>query len=103
VMGGEIEHDLAGSKILAAMNDGHFAGEARQEQRFFHGGIAAPDDRDFFAGKKETITGGAGGNSITDQRLFAGQAQPARAGAAGDDQGASLDALLAEIEGKGPL
>ena len=35
--------------------------------------------------------------------MFAGQAEPTRAGAAGDDQGASLDALLAEIERKGPL
>src|ERR1700733_4787472 len=56
---GSIEHDFRGAKCVAAMDERHLAGEARQKRGFFHGGIAAADDRDFLAREKEAVASGA--------------------------------------------
>src|ERR1700682_1387320 len=60
---GAIEHDFRRAKFVAAVNQiqpGCITGE---EAGFLHGGIAAADDGNGFATKKETIAGGTGGDT----------------------------------------
>ena len=98
---GTLEHDLAGTEVLRAVDDGDLGGEAGEEEGLFHGGVAAADDGDLFAGGEEAVTGGAGGDSVADEGLFAGEIEPASAGSAGDDEGAGVDGLFADGEGDG--
>src|SRR6185437_9101640 len=55
MLSGAFNHDLRCAKDVAPVNDSHFAGKSREEQRFFHGGIAAANDRDVFAAEEEAI------------------------------------------------
>jgi hypothetical protein len=64
----------------------HFRGDVRQIQRFFHGGVAAADDRDFLVAIEETVAGGAGRNAAAFKRFFGWQTQITGRGAGGDDQ-----------------
>ena len=57
-----------------------------EEERFLHGRVAATHHGNVFAAKEEAVAGSAAGNAVADERLFAGQSQPARAGAGGDDE-----------------
>ena len=100
VLLGAIEHDLGSTELIAAMNQRHLGGEAGEEDRLFHGGVAAANHGNLLAGKKEAVAGRAGRNAVSDQCLFAGQSQPARRGSAGDDQGAGVNGFLAQIQGK---
>ena len=75
MLAGAVEHDLRRAKFAAPMNEGDLGGEAREEERLFHGGVAAADHRDLLAGKEEAVAGGAGRNAVTDQRLLVGQAR----------------------------
>ena len=70
-----VEHDLRGAKFAAPVNEGDLGGEARQEQRLFHGRVAAADHRDFFAREEESVAGGTRRHAVTDQRLLARQAR----------------------------
>ena len=85
------------------MHQGDFAAEAREEVGLFHGGIAAADHHDLLAAIEEAVAGGASADAVADQLLLAFEAQPARAGAAGDDQGAGLDPLAFDVEAEGTL
>ena len=86
------------------MNERDLGGEAGEEERLFHGGVAAADHRDLLAREEEPVAGGAGRNAVTDQGLLVGQTQPSRRCAAGDDQRASQQGLAAQIhlDGLGP-
>ena len=83
---GALQHDLGGAEGLAPVQQRDLGGEAGEEQRFFHGRVAAADHGDRLAAEEEAVAGGATGDAVADQRLLAGQTQPARAGAGGDDQ-----------------
>ena len=98
-----LHHDLAGAKFFRAVNQCDPAGEAGEEQRLFHRRIAAADHRNLLAAEEKSVAGGATGDAAADQGLLAGQAQPARAGAAGDDQRPRADLLLAHAQGEGIL
>jgi len=98
---GAIEHDLRGAEALAAVDERDFSGEAGEEEGFFHGGVAAADDGDLFAGGEEAVAGGAGGYAMADEGLFAGQIEPAGACSGGDDEGAGVDGLFADVEDEG--
>ena len=102
---GAVEHDAGGAEVLAAMEDGHLGAEAGEEERFFHGGVATADDRDFPAGEEEAVAGGAGADTVADERLLGGQAEPAGGGSTGDDEGAGVDLFVAvaEVELEGML
>ena len=80
------QHDLRSAEAVAAMNDRHLRGEARQEKRFLHGRIPAANHDNFFSGEKESVAGSARRNAVTDQLLLVRQSQPARRRATGDDQ-----------------
>src|SRR3954468_6043709 len=85
------------------MDHGNFRGEAREEERLFHGGVATADHGDLFPGEEKSIASCAGGNTVSDQSLFAGQPEPPGGSAAGDDQGLSLDGLFTELQGERTL
>ena len=76
---GTIEHDLGGAEGIAPVEQSDFGREAGEEQRLFHGRVAAADHGDGLATEEEAIAGSATGDPVTDQCLFAGQTQPARA------------------------
>ncbi len=82
---------LRGAEGFAAMEERDLGGEAGEEERFFHGGVAAADDGDVFAAEEKAVAGGAAGDAVADEGLLAGQAEPARAGAGGDDERAGVD------------
>ena len=88
---------LARKRSVRLMS-GDLGGEASEEQRLFHGGIAAADDGDLLARGEEAVAGGAGADAVADQRLLAGQVEPAGAGAGRDDQRARVDRFLAGAE-----
>jgi len=100
---GALEHDLRGAESLAAVDERDLGGEAGEEERFLHGGVAAADDGDLFAGEEEAVAGGAGADAVADERLLGWQVEPARAGAGGDDERAGVDGLFADVERDGML
>jgi hypothetical protein len=55
-----------------------FAGEVGQEQRLFHGCVAAADDHDLFATIEEPVAGGAGRYAEALEMFLGRQAQPFR-------------------------
>ena len=88
---------------FGAVDERDLGGEAGEEEGLFHGGVAAADDGDLFAGGEEAVAGGAGADAVADERLLGGQIEPARAGAGGDDERAGVDGLVAEVELEGML
>src|SRR3984893_9385903 len=82
-----VNHDFGGAKFVAPVNQIHARGIAREEAGLFHGGVAAANHRDGLVAKKETVTGGAGGNTVAQELTFFGKAQHARGGSRGDDHG----------------
>src|SRR5207302_895120 len=70
----------------------------RQEERLFHGGITTADDYHFFAAEEKSIARRTRRNSVSDQRLLAGQAQPSRRGSGGDDQRPGQNCLLGKVQ-----
>jgi hypothetical protein len=50
------------------------------------------------AGGEESVAGGAGTDAVADERLLAGQAEPAGAGTGGDDERAGVDGIFARAE-----
>src|SRR5580658_4543765 len=98
-----VQHDARGAEVLAPVNQSHLRSEAGEKERFFHRRIAATDYGDLFSGEEETVAGGAGADAVSDQRLFRRKTQPACRSAAGDDQRARVDRLLAEVQRDGVL
>ena len=98
---GAVEHDLRGAKSFASVDERDLGGEAGEEESLFHGGVAAADHGDLFAGEEEAVAGGAGADAVADEGLLGGQVEPAGACTGGDDEGAGVDGLLADGERKG--
>ena len=59
---------------------------AGEKIRFFHGGIAAANDGDGLAAKKEAVARSAGGNAAAQQGPLFGEAEQARGSSRGDDK-----------------
>jgi hypothetical protein len=100
---GALEHDAGGAEVFAAVDDVDLGGEAGEEESFFHGGVAAADDRDLFAAGEEAVAGGAGADAVADECLLGRKAEPARGGAGGDDERAGVDDLTVDGELEGCL
>src|SRR5689334_20244756 len=79
------------------MDQRDFGSKSCEEQRFFHGGIAAADHGDFLARKKEAITSGTGGNTAPDECLFARKPQPSCRSATSDDERSCLNRVFAHV------
>src|ERR1700677_2430129 len=98
---GALEHDLRGAEFFSAIDQCDLRGETGEEESFLHGGIAAADDCDLFAGEEEAVAGGAGADAVADEGLLGGEVEPAGACTGGDDEGAGVDGLAADVEGEG--
>jgi hypothetical protein len=98
---GAVEHDLRGAEFFAAVDQRDLGGEACEEESLFHGGVAAADDGDLFAGEEEAVAGGAGADAVADEGLFGWQVEPAGACSGGDDECTGVDGLLADGQLKG--
>ena len=98
-----LQHDLGRAKRIAAMNHGHFTGEARQKKCFLHGRVPAPDHHDFLSRKKETITGRTRRNSVPDELLLMRQTQPTRGRPTGNNQSLGVDLMNAQMQQKRTL
>src|SRR5207302_7114682 len=85
VRAGAVEHNLGGSEFPPPMDQVNTAREARQKERFFHGRIASPHDRDLLVAKEKSIASGAGGNTMANELALRLEAQHARRGAGSDD------------------
>ncbi len=77
------------------MNDGHAVGEFRQEERFFHGAVAATDDEDVVTTVERTVTGRTRREAVAHQVVLAVSADPAGARAGGNNQGTRSDSVTA--------
>src|SRR5258706_9424825 len=86
IVPGAVQHDFGSAKTVAPVNEGDLGGEASEERGFLHGGISAADHHDFFSGKEEAVAGGAGRNTVADELLLVGQAQPPGGSAGGYDE-----------------
>jgi hypothetical protein len=69
------------------VHDGDLVGEAREERRLFHGGIAAADDGDVVTAEEIAVARGAGGHAVAHERALRRQSQEPRRSAGGDDDG----------------
>jgi hypothetical protein len=83
------------------MEQRDLGGKAGEEERLFHGRVAAAHHGNLLAAEEEAVAGGATGDAVADQRLFARQAQPAGAGARGDDQRARRNFASRGLEPEG--
>ena len=63
VLGGAIGHDLGGPQLTAPVDHRNLAGEARQEDRLFHGRIAATYHGHVLVLEKGAVAGGAAGDA----------------------------------------
>lgn len=81
-----VDQDLLGAEGLAAVNQGHGAGDVGQVQRLFHGSVATADHGNRLVAVEETIASGAGRNTLAHERFFRRQAQVTRTGTSGNDQ-----------------
>ena len=92
-----VGHDLRGAQLVAAVDEVDLRGEAREEGRLLGRGIAAADHADGHVAVKGAVAGGARGEAVADELLFARQPEPARGGARGDDERARFDPLVIEL------
>ena len=56
---GALQHDLRCAKGLAPVKQRYLGCEAGEEERLFHGRVAAAYDGDLFAAEEEAVAGGA--------------------------------------------
>src|SRR5260221_11586913 len=78
-------HNLARSQRIAAVDNRHMVGVARQESGLFHSSISTPDNGHILMLKEEAIKGVTGAHTPPLQTLLARQPQPLSAGTGGDD------------------
>ncbi len=83
---GALQHDLRGAEGVAPVQQRHLGGEPREEHRLFHRRIAAAHHGNLLVAEEESVARRATRHAVADQRLFAGQSQPARARARGHNQ-----------------
>ncbi len=84
------------------MYQGHFRGKVSEKQGFLYRRVAATNDHHFATAIEKSVAGGAGGDAKSLQPGLGLQAQPARLGASGDDQGItkiSIAAVTRRLEG----
>src|SRR5699024_3163189 len=92
---GALGHDGAGTQLVAAVDDRDGLGEAREEEGFLHGGVAAADHGDVLVAEEEAVTGGAPGGTTPGELLLTGYTQLAVARPRGEDDGVRVAGLAA--------
>ena len=103
VRAGALEHNFRGAKFLAAMQKGDAAGEASKECGFLHRGVATTNYDDFAIAEKCAVAGGAGGDTVAQERLLRFNSEHARGGSGRDDECLSNILFLAGGDAKRAL
>src|SRR6185503_17810899 len=67
---GAVLHDLRRAQLVAPVNQVYLGSELRQENRFFHCGIATADDGDLLSAIEESVARGAGRNAVAHEVPF---------------------------------
>ena len=80
-----MNHAIGGTELIAAQDDGHAAGDFRQEQGFLAGSIAAADDKDLFTAKEHAVARRAIRNAATAIRILANKTSRSRRGTHASD------------------
>jgi hypothetical protein len=101
-------HDLRRPQFVATMGHVNARGITRQERSFFHCRVAATDDDQTLVTKRRQrpVAGRTGRNAVAAESFrgfgFAGNAQPLRRCAGGDDQRVSLYDSVFGMQGERP-
>ena len=90
-----------GAQLVAPVDDRDLGSEARKEQAFLQGAIAAANHGHGLISEECPVAGGADGDAAAPQLLLTGYPQEARAGTGGDDDRARLVGGGAAGEGEG--
>src|SRR4029077_8483681 len=93
-------HHFRRAQRLAPLDDGHFRGEAREEDPLFHRGIAAADDDDRTALEEGAVAGRAAGDTTANELALRGQPEPAGRGASRDDQRPRVILVILGLDAK---
>ncbi|VXB86091.1 hypothetical protein BACI9J_570002 [Bacillus altitudinis] len=99
-------HDLRRTQRVLAVDDRHLVGEAGEERRLFHRGVATADDSDVLLAEEEAVAGRAPRDTVAGQALFVGETEVAvrRAGGVDDREGlvrlARADGDLLDLAGQ---
>ena len=75
----------AGAQLIAAMDDRHRRGVARDEQALFQGAVAAAHDDHLLVLEEPAVAGGAIGDTPAGQLILTRDLQLIRAGTGGDN------------------
>ena len=98
-----VNHDFGSPKFLPAVNQANLTGITRKKVGFFHRGIAAPDDSDWFPAKEIAVAGGTGGNPVADQLSFAFQPEQTSRRPRGDNHGFRFVGMFSRDDLEGAL
>ncbi len=82
---GAVLHGLGGTQGVTAVDDGDRLGEAGEEGRLLHRGVAAADHGDVVVLEEEAVAGGAPGDATSGEGVLVGQSELAVLGAGRDD------------------
>lgn len=80
------DQDLLCAEGVTTVDQVHFRGDVRQIKGFFHGSVAATDNRHFLVAIEETIAGCAGGDATAFECFFRRQTEVTGRSAGRDDQ-----------------
>jgi len=85
-------HDLGRPEGVAAVDDVHLRAVLGEEVGLLHGRVPASDDGDGLVpeDRRSPVADGAGGDAPVPEGVGAGEVQPARDGARGDDDGVGV-------------
>jgi hypothetical protein len=87
---GALQHDFGGAEGSRRCSSVTFVAKRREESASSMAESPPPTTAISLSRKEEAVAGGAARHAVADQRLFAGQAQPARARARGHNQRARV-------------
>ena len=85
------------------MDHGHLRRVSRQKEGLLRCRVATTYNRHRSVAKKIAITGGTGGNAVTEELPLGFQAEHLGGGAAGNDQGTRLNRLFVRLDREGAL
>jgi len=86
---------VLGASSVRFMYDGYLRRMLGKRQRLHEGGVAAADDHGWAAAQQRAVAAGAVAQAAAFEAIFAGQAELAWAGAAGDDDGLGRQVAVA--------
>ena len=103
VRAGAVDHDRRGAELLAAVDEGHLAREARDEGRLLHRRVAAADHHDVLVAEERGVAGRAVRDAAALERALRLEPELAGGRAGGDDHGLGAVLVVADPHAERPL